>query len=147
MMETREIKGEIEGFSRDPRKLNDLNGCRGIKIEGEWHNRIDLMDKLENLDQEIPKGTLVRFTEAKNKKGYWDIKGDIEKISKQQNNEPELQTAQERTTPDRNKDIILQVCAKIAAEIVVLEQKKTEGIIDLDSINNRFMQETQNIYK
>lgn len=81
----REIKGEVEGYSREITKFPGNRGSRGMRIENKWHNMIGYRDFLEFLDSEFPTSSFVKFTEIQNNKGYWDLKeGTLRKISKKE---------------------------------------------------------------
>ena len=83
--ETREIKGEIEGWAKEPREFgSNGRGSRGIKVEGNWHNIIGAVTDLEQLEAAFEKGSFIRFKEKKNKKGYWDVDGMLIPITKKE---------------------------------------------------------------
>ena len=114
MSESKIIKGEIEGWGREPNKFRGGRGSLGLKIEGEWHNLIGKLDDLERIEKEFPKGTIVQFAETENKRGYLDIVEDsIKKIEKEQAySEPNKNLS-------KDKDIDFAVCFKAAVEINV----------------------------
>lgn len=141
--ETREIKGEIEGWSNEPRDFHSNNmGSRGVKIEGDWHNILGKMPDLEKLSETFEKGSYVKFTEEKNVRGYWDVKGDIEEIEKKESysKKPSIDP------PDVSKDILFQVAFKGAVESMKIMFKKTE-IADLDDLCKWTLNTTEKMYK
>ncbi|HEC65065.1 hypothetical protein LCGC14_2304670 [marine sediment metagenome] len=142
--ETREVKGEIEGWSNEPRDFHSNNmGSRGVKIEGDWHNILGKMPDLEKLSEEFKKGTHIKFEEEKNARGYWDVKGDIEKIDSK-----EAYSKKENPTPnpDKDKNILFQVAFKGAVEAMKIMFKKTE-IADLDDLCKWTLNATERMYK
>ncbi len=145
--ELKEIKGEVEGWSTDVRDFHSNNrGSRGIKIDGEWHNVIDKIPVLEAMDKEFPKGTLVKFSEEKNARGYFDVKGKIEIIDKKEaypNGEPTHPVAYD---PNRNKDILFQVAFKAAVELMPIMYRKVE-LIELDVLCTCVINTTDKLYQ
>jgi len=151
MNETTTIKGEIEAWSE---KINDFNrnnrGSRGLKVEGNWHNLIGNKEDLGKIDQEFPKGTLVKFNEketVKNGTSYFDIVGDLEKIEKEEAY-PENKTSENLPKPtnssDRGRDIKLMACFKAAVEvskIIFTDNKIPEQVRDF------IIKETEIFYK
>ena len=150
MVEEREIKGEIEGFSNEPRKFGKGIGCRGIKIEDVWHNKVGKIEELEWLDKKFPRGTFVKFKEKKNKKGYWDIDGDIEVIDNvaayDKIEHPKNPPVNNLVTTERNKDILLQVAFKGAIEIEIPHMEKTD-VLDYDEVIKEIINSTKSLYK
>ena len=143
--ETREVKGEVEGWSQEPRDFHSNNmGSRGVKIEGDWHNVLDKMDFLETLNEVFTKGSFIKFTEEKNARGYWDVKGDIEKIEKAKAYENNTALPKESNV-DRNKDILFQVAFKGAIKTMEVFFKKSE-ITDLDDLCKYALSTTEKLY-
>ena len=139
--ETREIKGEVEGWSQEPRDFHSNNmGSRGVKIEGDWHNVLGKLKDLEKLDDEFPKGSHVKFKEELNARGYWDVKGDIEKIEKSESYSEPTQKS-----PDKDKNILFQIAFKGAVNLMPIFFKKTE-ITDLDDLCKYTLNTTQKLY-
>lgn len=118
MLETRTIKGEVEAWSADSRTFgkND-RGSRGVKIENDWHNYVGKLELLEELPTKFPPGTIVEFNEKKNKRGYWDIDGEIKVISKAEAYQATAKPSPGYPPINRDKDIQLAVCFKGAIEI------------------------------
>ena len=157
MSEEREIKGEIESWSQEPKAFGKNNrGSRGLKVNGDWHNIVDDLGKLKELDTKFPKCSFVKFTEEKNKRGYWDIKGDI--VIAPQDANPSTQQPLPKDMPEfpreykatfideeRNKNIRLQVAFKGAVEIVKNSIPK-DGAPDLDELYNKVRQGTVQLY-
>ncbi|HEA46455.1 MAG TPA: hypothetical protein ENH99_01610 [Candidatus Pacearchaeota archaeon] len=106
------IKGEIEGWGREPNKFRGGRGSLGIKVEGEWHNLIGKLEDLAKIQEKFPKGTLIQFEEEENKRGYLDIVEDsIKKIEKGQ------AYPEGKSEPSGKKEIDFAVCYKSAVEI------------------------------
>ncbi len=83
--ESRELRGEVEGYSTKITPFPSKRGSRGLKLENEWHNVVGSEDFLELLTKTFPVGSFVKFTEEKNNKGYWDVKeGSLKKLTKEQ---------------------------------------------------------------
>ena len=116
------IKGELESWATEVRDFNKNNrGSRGLKVENEWHNIVGNIIELEQLDQKFPKGTMVRFKEVKNKRGYWDINGVIIPIEKKEAYTEDVEAKPIKNIPDeRQSEIKLQCCMKGAVEIIKL---------------------------
>ncbi|GAG50633.1 unnamed protein product, partial [marine sediment metagenome] len=159
MSEERIIKGEIESWSQQIREFgkNDA-GSRGCKIDGIWHNQVGKLEKLQKLHEEFPPGSIVKFTEKENKRGYWDIEGSIEKTDKKEaygpdtpaNTPPGIQVGNQTGTqklqhPENVKQINLSVSFKAAVKAVKLWVPK-EGPVDLDIVRSKILAETQNFY-
>ncbi len=143
MKETREIKGEVEGWSNEPRDFHSNNmGSRGVKIEGDWHNILGKIKDLEELDKEFEKGTHIKFIEEMNARGYWDVKGDIEKLEKSE----AFVKPENKANPDRDKNILFQIAFKGAVRLMPIFFKKTE-ITDLDDLCKYTINATDKLYK
>ncbi len=81
--EEREIKGEVQSYGKDITKFPGGRGSRGLKMDEQWHNVIGYKDFLENLIENNPPGSYVKFQEKKNAKGFWDvIEGSLKEITK-----------------------------------------------------------------
>ncbi len=126
MAETRTIKGEVESWSS---KINEFGrnnkGSRGVKIEGNWHNQVGTITELEALHNLFPRGCFVEFQEKKNLKNFWDIDGDIKKITKEVCYPVEAhrgipESAKTFNEPKKNvdKDILFAVAFKGAIELI-----------------------------
>jgi len=104
---TREIKGEVEGYSTEITEFPGGRGSRGLKIENAWHNIIGYEDYLDLLPKNHPPGSFVKFEDAQNRKGYWDVvEGTIKKITRQEcYNEPLEEEPQEPTPVEKIEDI------------------------------------------
>jgi len=162
MTETRIIMGEIEGWAQEARKFaSGDRGSRGLKIEGDWHNVIGTVADLDKLDQTFQQGMFVKFTEKKNKRGYWDVEGDIEQIEKKEAySAPSNPNSTKPTTSEapknlqvvqsfnenRQKDILFQVAFKGAVELMKLWYQNNHGIIDLDKVTTGTIAETGKLY-
>jgi len=154
--ESREISGEVEGWSQEPREFGKNNmGSRGFKIEGEWHNIVGKVDELKELDTKFPNGTFVKFNEEKNTKGYWDIKGEIETIKKEEAYKDKPKSEAKPSLPthglmstERENDIKLQLCLKVAATEMQIAYSygEQEGLIDVDTLRKRLLAEAKTIY-
>lgn len=151
--ETREIKGEVEGWSNEPRDFHSNNmGSRGVKIENEWHNVINKLPELEKLDKDFPKGSFIKFTEEKNVRGYWDVKGDIEKVEKDKAYPKDMKEFPSKYTAEfsaeKNKDILFQVAFK--GSVKLMNQffgKPKESVIDIDDLCKWTLNTTEKLYK
>lgn len=142
---TQEIKGEVEGWSNEPRDFHSNNmGSRGVKIEGDWHNVLGKLDFLETLHEAFPKGSHIKFTEEENARGYWDVKGDIEKIEKSESYEPNA--AAPAPNPNKDKNILFQVAFKGAVEVMKIFYQGVE-CVDLDKLEKNMLTNTGRIYK
>lgn len=149
MTEEQTIKGEIEAWSEQIREFGSNNrGSRGIKIEGGFHNVLGDLQYLEALDSLFKKGTFVKFTEKKNKKGYWDVVGKIEKITKEEAYQEVAEPSDRapKTNPAKDsKMILLQVAFKGAVEIYAnLLKSGKDGLIKIEA--NEITQTTKEFY-
>jgi len=165
MSETREIKGEIEGWAQEARKFGKNNrGSRGLKIENNWHNVVGKVDELNILDQTFPHGTFVKFKEKQNARGYWDVDGQISKIEKEEAYQMGIDHAHpgaEKTVStvlpkdmntvknfnqNKDNDITFAVAFKGAVKAIDIFYKSFEGIVDLDKVNKQIIAETGKLY-
>jgi len=150
--ETRSTKGEVEGWSQEPRDFHSNNmGSRGVKIEGEWHNVLGKIPDLEKLSEEFPKGSYVKFNEEMNARGYWDVKGDIEKVKKEKCYTEKalgglLPEGDPNFLKEKNKNILFQVAFKGAVNLMPTFFKKTD-ITDLDDLCKYTLNSTEKLYK
>ncbi len=165
--ESREISGEVEGWSNEVREFGKNNrGSRGIKVEGDWHNIVGRVNELEKIDTSFPKGSYVKFKESKNNRGYWDVDGDLVVIKKEEvehepaepENQPEQtkeqtpQQAQQTKTQtvennaQKNKQIQYQVCLKAAVELMKIFYQGQE-VVDRDELGKNTLIATTNLYK
>jgi len=129
--EERIIKGEVESWSAEVHQFSkNKRGSRGVKIEGDWHNLIDETSVLDEASTKFPKGSYVQFVEKLNNRGYWDIKGTIISITKQEaykeenktvvHEEIEIKDDPKPFINETGKEIKLQVCLKSAIKLVPL---------------------------
>lgn len=117
MTEEIEIKGEVEGYSSEVRAFNKSIGSRGIKIEGEWHNKVASIKELEELDKKFPKGSFVKFKEKKNNRGYFDICTEIEAVEKEEAYKETIKKVPISTdSVDRQKEIMFLSCFRAAVD-------------------------------
>ncbi len=165
MTETRETKGEVEGWGKEVRDFNkNGRGCRGIKVEGNWHNLIGLIKDLKVIHNEFQKGDHVKFTEKKNLKGYWDISSKIEKISSEETvNDDEVKvvgTEKEfnaEAQPDMSKvniidleakqDNIIIACLNAAIEEMICVHKDPKREVEMNDFYKLVIEFTEKYYK
>ncbi len=109
------IKGEVEGYSREPKKFKGGRGGIGLKIDGEWHNILGKLSDLEQLQIDFPKGTYVQLAEKQNDRGYIDvIEGSVKKLEKE-----EVYQEPRGEESSKGKEIDFAVCFKAAVEIQI----------------------------
>ncbi len=166
MTETKEIKGEVEGWSKEVRDFNkNGRGCRGIKVEGTWHNLIGLITELTKSHILCPKGIYVKFTEKKNLKGYWDISSKIEQIDSTETVKPDdevkvVGTDKEpnaEAQPDMSKikvidldakqDNLLIACLNAAIEEMICVHKDPKLPVEMNDFYKLTMEFTERFYK
>ena len=146
MTEEKTIKGEGEVWSQDVREFNKARGSRGVKVDGEWHNRVGKISELEKLHELYPKGSFVEFIVKENKRGYWDIEGDIKKIEKKEAYQggvdmahPGAEKRVSQPEPskktyapsDIDKNILFQVAFKGAIEIITIPGQSATDLADM----------------
>ena len=150
--EIREIVGEIEGWAKDVRDFNrGGRGCRGIKINNEWHNLIGDMKELETIDQKFPKGTQIAFKEKKNNKGYWDIEGNItvevrDKVPIEGTEKDFKPNVDPNVWVEKDKTIQMHVAFKAAIEEMKTAYA-TANEVDMNEFAKLTMEFTEKYYK
>ncbi len=145
MTERKTIKGEIEGWGREPNKFKGGRGSLGIKVEGEWHNLLGKLETLEKVQKEFPKGSIVQFEEEENKRGYLDIVEDsIKKIEKAEAYEGGIK----QPSGDR-KDKDYVTCFMAAVDVIVIKiaySFRKNKPLSAFEITNETMQMTEQLY-
>lgn len=117
MPESKIIKGEIEGWAREPNKFKGGRGSLGIKVEGEWHNLLGKLNDLRTIQEEFPKGTIVQFAERENERGYLDIvEGSLKKIDKK-----EAYGTEGRKPSEDRKDKDFVSCFMAAVDVLAIK--------------------------
>ncbi|KKM14958.1 hypothetical protein LCGC14_1700940 [marine sediment metagenome] len=119
--ETVIIKGEVEGYSRQPKKFQGGRGSIGMKIDGEWHNILGKLTDIAQIQRDFPKGTIVQLAEKQNERGYVDvIEGSVKKIEKEQ----AYPEGKKPISDDRkDRDFVSCFMAAVDIQIKVIEDK------------------------
>lgn len=131
--ESREVKGEVEGYSSQITPFPGKRGSRGMKIEGEWHNIIGAEDFLDRLPKTFRVGSFVRFTEEKNRKGFWDVaEGSLKKISRQECYNQKLED--EAPEPVGEEEEVEEPKAEIEKDRAFNRKSKLHYELDIDSL-------------
>ena len=146
MSETKIIKGEIEGWGREPNKFRGGRGSLGIKIDGEWHNLLGKLDDLTKIQNDFPAGTIVQFAETENQRGYLDIvEGSIKKIEKAQAYKEEI-----KNEPSGKKGIDFAVCFKAAVgiQLLIIEHQYRFGHKNVERVkcSKDILEQTEQLY-
>ena len=153
--EIKDIFGEVQGWAKDVRDFKKGGrGCRGIKVNDEWHNLIGLISELKEMDQKFPNGTTVSFKEKKNNRGYWDIEGDI-RIDDPKKEQVKLDGTEKDFKPqvdpnvwvEKDKNIQMHVAFKAAIEEMKTVYSKSEGAIDMNEFAKLTLEFTERYYK
>ncbi len=138
------VKGEVEGYSREPKKFKGGRGSLGMKIEGEWHNVLGKVSDLEQLQMDFPKGTYVQLAEKENERGYIDvIEGSVKKIEK----------SEAYSGPDKkfskDKEIDFAVCFKAAVDIqlnVIEDKLRRNKKLERAACSKEILEQAQQLY-
>ncbi len=155
--EIKDIFGEIQGWAREVRDFNkNGRGCRGIKVNDEWHNLVGKISELQEMEEKFPKGAVVSFKEKKNNRGYWDIEGNIRiddpkkeqvQIVGTEKDFKQKEGYQKQTHPENQKNILFQVAFKAAVEEMKTVYSKAEGAIDMNEFAKLTLEFTERFYK
>lgn len=153
--ETKDIFGEIQGWAREVRDFNkNGRGCRGIKVNDEWHNLVGKISELQEMEEKFPKGAVVSFKEKKNNRGYWDIEGNI-RIDDPKKEQVKIDGTEKNFKPqvdpnvwiEKDKTIQMHVAFKAAVEEMKTVYSKAEGAIDMNEFAKLTLEFTEKFYK
>lgn len=94
------ITGMIEKWA-DRAKAFGIGGrgSIGFAVNGQWHNLVGLITDLINTKTQFPEGSIVRFTEEKNLKGYFDVVGTLGSADAPPSNNKYQQQSQVKQAP------------------------------------------------
>ncbi len=139
------VKGEVEGYSREPKQFKGGRGSIGIKIEGAWHNVLGKLTDLKQIQEDFPKGTYIQLAEKQNDRGYVDvIEGSIKKIEK-----TEAYPDGKKPISDDRKDRDFVSCSMAAVDIqlkVIEDSLRRNKKIERGNSSKDIIEQAQQLY-